>query len=176
MGNFSWPQEAIEMLARLAKDGRTGEEAAFELNKKFQAGLSRSSVIGKAARLGVNFKGVARHPRSTKMTHAAREAEAVARERRAVAPPAQQIAPALAPVADIAIPVSRRVTLFDLRDGMCRWPIGEPAAPEFRFCGTRSVGAVYCGDHTRIAYTTPAEQKRAAAEWREKHRKAARAA
>jgi GcrA cell cycle regulator len=167
MGNFSWPQEAIEMLARLAKDGRTGEEAAFELNKKFEAGLSRSSVIGKAARLGINFRGAARHPRSTKTKNAAQAAPAV---------PAAPIAPALAPVVDIAIPVSRRVTLFDLRDGMCRWPIGEPAAPEFRFCGTRSVGAVYCGDHTRIAYTTPAEQKRAAAEWYKTHRKAARVA
>jgi GcrA cell cycle regulator len=168
MGNFSWPHEAVEMLERLANDGRTGEEVAFELNKKFGSGLSRSSVLGKAARLDINFRGAARHQRSTKTKNAAQAAPAV---------PAAPIAPALAPVVDIAIPASRRVTLFDLRDGMCRWPIGEPGTPEFRFCGARVPGAgPYCGDHMRIAYTTPAEQKRAAAEWHKTHRKAARAA
>ena len=43
----------------------------------------------------------------------------------------------------------------------CRWPIGEPSAENFRFCGRRRVvsqpnGSVlspYCAEHARMAYT-----------------------
>ena len=39
---------------------------------------------------------------------------------------------------DLAIPMSERVTIMDLRESMCRWPMGDPTKPEFRFCGARS--------------------------------------
>ena len=35
--------------------------------------------------------------------------------------------------------VVERVTIMDLRESMCRWPMGDPTKPEFRFCGARSV-------------------------------------
>ena len=46
---------------------------------------------------------------------------------------------------DMAVPVSERVTIMDLRESMCRWPMGDPTKPEFRFCGARSItGLPYC--------------------------------
>jgi len=36
----------------------------------------------------------------------------------------------------------------------CRWPLGHPGDPEFKFCGelVRNVGAPYCHEHTERAY------------------------
>lgn len=46
-----------------------------------------------------------------------------------------------------------RVTLMDLKEGMCKWPLGDPQEPDFHFCGrpTSTVG-VYCPGHKAVAY------------------------
>ena len=62
---------------------------------------------------------------------------------------------------EVALPVSERVTIMELREFMCRWPMGDPASPDFRFCGARSItGLPYCTHHARIAYQPAAERKR----------------
>ncbi len=54
-----------------------------------------------------------------------------------------------------------RVTIMDLREGMCRWPIGDPTSPDFRFCGARSeIGTPYCEHHAQIAYQPAADRRR----------------
>lgn len=61
----------------------------------------------------------------------------------------------------VALSVSQRVTIMDLRESMCRWPLGDPTTPEFRFCGARSItGLPYCTHHAEIAYQPAAERKR----------------
>jgi GcrA cell cycle regulator len=54
----------------------------------------------------------------------------------------------------VVIPMSERVTLMELRESMCRWPMGDPTTPEFRFCGGRSPigGGSYCVHHARLAH------------------------
>jgi hypothetical protein len=43
--------------------------------------------------------------------------------------------------------------LAELPDRACRWPIGDPAEPGFRFCGAPKVaGRSYCQHHLGIAY------------------------
>jgi GcrA cell cycle regulator len=50
---------------------------------------------------------------------------------------------------------------MDLRESMCRWPMGDPTKPEFRFCGARSVtGLPYCSHHAQVAYQPVADRKR----------------
>ncbi len=45
-----------------------------------------------------------------------------------------------------------------LTERMCRWPIGHPGEPEFRFCGDARVpGRPYCADHCALAYRGKAE-------------------
>lgn len=62
---------------------------------------------------------------------------------------------------DVVIPFSERATIMDLREGMCRWPMGDPTSAEFRFCGARcGVGTPYCGHHARIAYQPAADRRR----------------
>jgi GcrA cell cycle regulator len=50
---------------------------------------------------------------------------------------------------------------MELRESMCRWPMGDPTKPEFRFCGARSAtGLPYCAHHARVAYQPVADRKR----------------
>ncbi len=39
-----------------------------------------------------------------------------------------------------------------LEPGCCRWPLGGPAEPDFRFChGPRLARSSYCARHERVA-------------------------
>lgn len=45
------------------------------------------------------------------------------------------------------------VQLADIKERMCRWPIGDPKHDDFHFCGaTSSAGLPYCEVHAKIAY------------------------
>lgn len=43
--------------------------------------------------------------------------------------------------------------LEKLANNQCRWPLGDPADPNFRFCGARVVGrSPYCCTHLELAF------------------------
>jgi len=44
------------------------------------------------------------------------------------------------------------VTLMDVREGQCRWPLGEPGTPEFRFCACKATHGPYCDAHANRAF------------------------
>ena len=45
------------------------------------------------------------------------------------------------------------VTLLDLKERMCKWPIGDPGDEDFRFCGGKAIqGQPYCDDHCNMAF------------------------
>jgi len=49
--------------------------------------------------------------------------------------------------------------LVNLESHDCRWPIGDPREPHFRFCGSlQRPGYPYCEHHCRIAFN-PAKQR-----------------
>lgn len=53
-----------------------------------------------------------------------------------------------------------KVTLLDLNDRICRWPIGHPDEADFHFCGKPvSPGFPYCGDHCLLAYQAQMPRK-----------------
>ncbi len=53
---------------------------------------------------------------------------------------------------DAAIPLEQRRTLLELTSFTCRWPCGNPASPEFYFCGgPADLAASYCRVHTMRA-------------------------
>jgi GcrA cell cycle regulator len=59
---------------------------------------------------------------------------------------------------------SRLLTLFDLKPGMCKWPLGEPRDEEFRYCAADRCGeGPYCSAHQAIAYAPAQPRRRAAA-------------
>ncbi|HSF95509.1 MAG TPA: GcrA family cell cycle regulator [Thermohalobaculum sp.] len=48
---------------------------------------------------------------------------------------------------------ARRITLLELTERTCKWPIGDPTEENFHFCGLPSVtGKPYCEHHVAIAF------------------------
>lgn len=46
------------------------------------------------------------------------------------------------------------VTLHELTENICHWPVGNPGEPDFHFCGEPSIlGKSYCLKHYNIGYT-----------------------
>lgn len=163
----TWTEERVELLKKLWSDGLSASQIAAELGN-----VTRNAVIGKVHRLGLSGRAKDK------------AAPAAQRPRKAVRPPstpapvtssvrsnvvvapiphlpeAEEESPALEDE-DVAIPMSERVTIMELRESMCRWPMGDPTKPEFRFCGARSItGLPYCTHHARIAYQPVTDRKR----------------
>jgi GcrA cell cycle regulator len=45
------------------------------------------------------------------------------------------------------------ISFAGIKDGLCRWPLGEPEDLDFKFCGRSSNdGVVYCDEHHSLAY------------------------
>jgi GcrA cell cycle regulator len=56
-------------------------------------------------------------------------------------------------VQELFIPVEERLTLLELNEQTCKWPIGDPLTTDFYFCGQHSEeGKPYCDFHSRRAY------------------------
>jgi GcrA cell cycle regulator len=68
-------------------------------------------------------------------------------------PSANEISPeALASVREVE-KRARRLTLMELTERTCKWPIGDPATEDFWFCGLPSLaGKPYCEAHVGVAF------------------------
>lgn len=61
---------------------------------------------------------------------------------------------------DVSIPVAHtpkkpgdKITVTDLDNHTCRWPLGDPKDESFHFCGAPvKIGQTYCEEHAAIAY------------------------
>lgn len=174
---MSWTDERVELLRKLWNSGLSASQVAAELG----AGITRNAVIGKIHRLGLAQRAKtppAQRPR-TQGGAPAQPSATRAQAPRVIGNLALAAAPrtyALPDIRaeDVVIPISERVTLMDLREAMCRWPLGDPTTPDFRFCGAKAIGGAnpYCGHHAQIAYQPAQERRRA----REHIRSAARLA
>ncbi|MBB3952424.1 GcrA family cell cycle regulator [Aureimonas jatrophae] len=60
-----------------------------------------------------------------------------------------------------AAPATRNLTLIQLSERTCKWPLGDPLSDEFRFCGNHSRDASpYCAYHARLAFQPASERRR----------------
>jgi len=68
-------------------------------------------------------------------------------------PAASEISPeALANLAEVA-KKARRLSLMQLNERTCKWPVGDPATEDFWFCGLPAVpGKPYCDTHVAVAF------------------------
>jgi GcrA cell cycle regulator len=161
----TWTDERVELLKKLWSDGLSASQIAAQMG-----GVTRNAVIGKVHRLGLSGRGktsspAAPRPRKPRPAHPVVPRPSL-RGNTALAAaialrPVIQPRPDIIPEEDVVVPMSERVTIMELRDSMCRWPLGDPTTPEFRFCGGKAItGLPYCPYHGRIAYQPPAERKR----------------
>jgi len=156
---MSWTEERVTLLTQLWGNGKSASEIAEIIGD-----VTRNAVIGKAHRLGLSgrpspIKKVApsraavhkveRRPVAPKQ----REAKAVRQE---AAPTSKLAAVVMHPKAKIDDAPAGGATILDLTERMCRWPMGDPRDPSFRFCGrTRAPGLPYCAEHCAVAYQPP---------------------
>ena len=68
-------------------------------------------------------------------------------------PSANEISPeALARVSEIE-KKAKKLSLLELTEKTCKWPVGDPATEEFWFCGlTTQSGKPYCEAHVGVAF------------------------
>ncbi|MCW9044104.1 MAG: GcrA cell cycle regulator [Pseudopelagicola sp.] len=68
-------------------------------------------------------------------------------------PSANEISPeALAKVSEVE-KAAKRLTLMELTERTCKWPVGDPATEDFWFCGLPvQQGKPYCEAHVGVAF------------------------
>lgn len=171
---MGWTEERVELLKKLWLEGLSASQIAGILGD----GVTRNAVIGKVHRL--KLTGRAKPASSAPRARPAPRSPAVRRvssgstssslgalmKRRSMPAAPIQGATALkiqeefqteayvAPqVQELFIPVEERLTLLELNEHTCKWPIGDPLTTDFYFCGQHSnEGKPYCEFHSRRAY------------------------
>ena len=132
---MSWTYERVEKLRQLWEEGLTASRIASELG-----GVTRNAVIGKAHRLGLSGRMASKKSSG---------GISIIRKKRINIPRSQKIID-VSP--DIDEPMNP-TPFQDIKDGLCRWPLGEPEDIDFKFCGRNTKeGVVYCQSHYKQAY------------------------
>jgi GcrA cell cycle regulator len=180
---MGWTEERVELLKKLWLEGLSASQIAAVLGD----GVTRNAVIGKVHRL--KLTGRAKPASSAPRARSAPRAPGIRRpsgmtrsssgiasmmKSRSMGPAPMHGATALkidselvveayeAPqVQELFIPVEQRLTLLQLNEHTCKWPIGDPLTPDFYFCGNHAdEGKPYCEFHSRRAYHQLEKKKR----------------
>ncbi|WP_417411218.1 GcrA family cell cycle regulator [Hoeflea sp.] len=176
---MNWTDERVERLKKLWADGLSASQIAAQLG-----GVSRNAVIGKVHRLNlpgraksggqasVRTKRTTAAPRAPNYagrTAATQTTRPVGRSSGGAALKQDMDLDVVAseeidtrPMDDVVVPISRRLTLVELSERTCKWPVGDPLQEGFHFCGNDSGDASpYCGYHAKMAFQPSSERKRA---------------
>ena len=165
---MSWTDERVELLRQLWLDGRSASQISTQLGH----GVTRNAVIGKVHRLGLAGRAKAPtsaaspprvvasprmspRPASSSARTAVRGATALA----LASEPALDTRPVFQEE-DVVIPMSLRVSIIDLKEAMCRWPLGDPTSADFRYCGSPAANGPYCAHHGKLAYQPVQDRRR----------------
>ena len=174
---MSWTDERVEVLKKMWGEGQSASVIAKELG-----GVTRNAVIGKVHRLGLSNRVTSTTAKTSTARSAKVESKvkkaAPATTRKAVSSPenvritppairkiipagqplppqpsANEISPeALAKVSEIE-KTAKRISLMELTEKTCKWPVGDPATEDFWFCGLSvKVGKPYCEAHVGVAF------------------------
>ncbi len=167
-----WNDERVDFLKRLWCQGLSASQIAAQLG-----GVSRNAVIGKVHRLGLSRVDKEESVEGVEIffEHAVAD---VANENLALSLQTdaqeflssqehnyndQQISVSPARVLEN---VAQTVSLMELNAQMCRWPLDDSIAKQFRFCGQPvDHGTPYCLEHGRVAYQPASEKKRLQRIW-----------
>ena len=163
---MSWTNERIELLQKLWLEGSSASRIAGELG----AGITRNAVIGKVYRLGLSGRvktpvghvpASSHHKAPRREAHPHPSAQASIGNTALALQPMVMEAPRPRVEADVVVPICEPVTIMELRESMCRWPIGDPTQSEFRFCGAKKLPGQgpYCSCHAGIAYHGPNDRR-----------------
>ena len=167
---MSWTEQKIQALKDMWGHGYSASEIAKHLG-----GLTRNAVIGKAHRLKLSSRPLtpkANGEATTRIPAAASAGIPVAKssqKRVMLRPlpvvPTPTIVNKSEPKEALSIfenaKRSEGIAVTKAGDRHCRWPVGDPRSPDFRFCGcTAHEGMPYCIDHARVAYHSVGRKQR----------------
>lgn len=168
-----WTEERVEYAKKRWVEGGSGAEIASEIGD----GFTKNSIICKMHRLGLSFQGGSRDgrsagqprtPRASKpaisvkarsaVKAQARSVERMFKDRPATVSKASSILYDRSPLPTPEMPDTEffgAEAVRALTDNACKWPVGDPLTPSFRFCGCERSGTyAYCAYHARMAYRT----------------------
>ncbi|MEL7151581.1 MAG: GcrA family cell cycle regulator [Pseudomonadota bacterium] len=165
---MSWTDERVETLKKMWSEGQSASQIAKELG-----GVTRNAVIGKVHRLGLSNRAGSSAPAPEKKPAKAapkkaapkpveKVVEVTVTPRKPIVPAGQPLPPqpsaneispeALATVREVE-KGAKRISLMELTERTCKWPIGDPATEEFWFCGLAvQQGKPYCEAHVGVAF------------------------
>ena len=147
-----WPEKHTAVFKRLYAEGLSGSQVAQMMNWELGTEYTRNAVIGKAHRMGFVRRSSKPRPRSRKWKADApktRKLKPVVRYWELPRP-----RPFLLPPEPVFMPLDRHLTLMQLTERTCKFPVGDPQEPSFSFCGApkEADGCPYCEFHARIAF------------------------
>ena len=180
---MSWTDDRVETLKKMWGEGQSASQIAKELGgvtrnavigKVHRLGLSNRATAGSAAKGETKAKTAKAAPKA-KAAKAAPKEEVQEPKTESAAPPKQsisarkQIIPAGQPLppqpsANEISPEAlakvnaveknaKKISLMELTERTCKWPVGDPATEEFWFCGLPvKQGKPYCEAHVGVAF------------------------
>ena len=160
---LTWSDDRVEQLKKLWEAGLSASQIAAE-----RGNVTRNAVIGKVHRLGLSGRAKSPATAAPRQRKAARPAQPMMRVARPVARGNTALAQVFEveaepdPVAfDNVVPMNQRLSLLELNEATCHWPVGDPSSPDFFFCGGKALaGLPYCAQHSRVAYQPAADRRR----------------
>ncbi|MEM1374943.1 MAG: GcrA family cell cycle regulator [Pseudomonadota bacterium] len=179
---MSWTDERVEILKKMWGEGQSASVIAKELGgvtrnavigKVHRLGLSNRAGAGATAKPAPEKKSKtaakvepktepAVPPRPEPKTESAAPERALSPAARKIIPAGQPLPPqpsaneispeALAKVNEVE-KTAKKISLMELTERTCKWPIGDPATDDFWFCGLPvQAGKPYCEAHVGVAF------------------------
>ncbi len=135
----AWTPDRVARLRTLWKEGRS----AAEISRDLQNGISRSAVLGKVHRLGLSLdrENAPRPGPATPASHARVQG---------LEPRPSRLPPQALPASEPE--VRGDASILSVRNGDCRWPIGDPRDQGFSLCGCPATRGAFCDRHAARAY------------------------
>jgi len=164
----SWTEDRVELLKKYWNEGLSASQIAGRLGY----GVTRNAVIGKVHRLGLSGRVTPQRaacPRPRRTREPSHPGRPLLRIDGATAlkpmhrpQPVVRPQPEPEPIRLVDIPQGERVNILMLSERTCKWPVGDPGAEDFCFCGhaPKASGGPYCDYHARIAYQPLQDRRR----------------
>ena len=178
---MSWTDERVEKLKAMWGEGQSASQIAKELGgvtrnavigKVHRLGLSNRSGPEEASS-AEPAKTKAKPKPAAKAAPEPKQEEAPAAEAAPVPVPVQRrVAPVIRDATQPRAPgaptpeeeaaratlveiekIAKKISLLELTERTCKWPIGDPTEEDFAFCGLSCVpGKPYCEHHVAVAF------------------------
>src|SRR3990167_6237577 len=147
-----WPEEHTAVFKRLYAEGLSGSQIAHLMNRELGTDYTRNAIIGKAHRMGFARRSSKPRPRSQKWKADAPKTRKLKPFVRYRELPRQRPFPL--PPEPVFMPLDYHLTLMQLTERTCKFPVGDPRDADFGFCGAPKAmdGGPYCSWHRQIAY------------------------